>query len=367
MHKLLMNFTWWVNRKDKDGNNVFEGGFLGLDNVGPFDRSAALPVAGELEQSDGTGWMAMYALNMLEMALLLARHDHAYEDIATKFFEHFAYIGAAAKDLWSEDDKFFCDQLRMDGSDPIPMRVFSVVGLIPICATASLEADILTGLPELAARVDWFLTHKPEYATVVGEHRGEHRLLSVATPEQLVAILARVLDESEFLSPYGLRSLSRHHLEHPFVVDLGGQDFSVDYEPAESRTATFGGNSNWRGPVWMPSNFLIIGALREFDAYLGADTRVEYPTGSGQMLRLGEVADELSSRLISVYLPGPDGRRPIYHDHDLLATHPDWKDRLIFPEYFHGDTGAGLGASHQTGWSALVASLILSRDGIHPA
>jgi hypothetical protein len=366
LHKLLLNFTWWVNRKDNDGNNVFEGGFLGLDNIGPFDRSAALPVAGELEQSDGTGWMAMYALNMLEISVILAHHDHAYEDIATKFFEHFAYIGAAAKNLWSADDGFFCDLLRVEGQAPIPMRVFSIVGLIPLCATASIEPDELAALPDLDARISWFLSHKPEYATVVGEHRtdGEgrvRRLLSLATPEQLVPILRRMLDGEEFLSPYGLRSLSKLHLEHPFTVNLGGHDFTVDYEPAESRTATFGGNSNWRGPLWMPSNYLIIGALREFDAYLGSGVTVEYPTGSGATRSLGAVADDLAARLISAFLPGPDGIRPIYAGNDLLGTHPDWKDRLIFPEYFHGDTGAGLGASHQAGWTALVLSLILSR------
>ncbi len=367
MHKLMLNFTWWVNRKDNDGNNVFEGGFLGLDNIGPFDRSAALPVAGELEQSDGTGWMAMYALNMLEMSLILAHHDHAYEDIATKFFEHFAYIGAAARGLWSEDDAFFCDQLRLDGGQTIPMRVFSIVGLIPLCATASLDQSDLGDLPDLDARITWFLEHKPAYAMVVGDHRTDaagdvQRLLSVTTPAQLARVLPRMLDTEEFLSPYGLRSLSRIHLEHPYVLDLGGQQFMVDYEPAESKTLTFGGNSNWRGPIWMPTNFLLIGALREFDAYLGDDVQVEYPTGSGDKHTLGEVADALTDRLISMFLPDAGGRRPIYRDYEMLATHPDWRDRIVFPEYFNGDTGAGLGAWHQTGWTALVASLILSRD-----
>ena len=371
LHKLLLNFTWWVNRKDNDGNNVFEGGFLGLDNIGPFDRSAALPVAGELEQSDGTGWMAMYALNMLEISVILAGRDCAYEDIATKFFEHFAYIGAAAKHLWSEQDGFFCDQLRVDGAETIPMRVFSIVGLIPLCATASAEPNELAELPELRSRMLWFLNHNAEYAGVIGEHRTDadgniRRLLSLATPDQLSRILVRMLDTEEFLSPYGLRSLSRYHLANPFSVDLGGQTFTVDYEPAESRTASFGGNSNWRGPLWMPSNYLIIGALREFDAYLGAEVKIEHPTGSGRMRTLGEVADDLSARLIAAFLPGPDGRRPIYHDNEMLATHPDWRDRIIFPEYFHGDTGAALGASHQAGWTALVLSLILGRSGSHP-
>jgi hypothetical protein len=367
MHKLLLNFTWWVNRKDNDGNNVFEGGFLGLDNVGPFDRSAALPVAGELEQSDGTGWMARYALDMLQMALVLARHDPAYEDVATKFFEHFAYIGAAARELWNEDDGFFCDVLRQEDGTAVPMRVFSIVGLIPLGAAACLSARMRTDLPELEKRIEWFLTHKPAYTAIVGTQRTDpdgsvRRLLTVTTPEQLTRVLHRMLDESEFLSPYGLRSLSRIHLEHPFVIDLGGHEFSVDYEPAESRTLTFGGNSNWRGPVWMPVNFQLVRSLRVYHAFLGDEYKVEHPTGSGQLHTLAEVADDLSTRLVAAFLPGPDGRRPIYRDNDMLATHPDWKDRLIYPEYFNGDTGAALGASHQTGWTALVASLILGRD-----
>jgi len=371
MHKLLLNFTWWVNRKDLDGNNVFEGGFLGLDNVGPFDRSAALPVAGNLQQSDATGWMGMYALNLLEIALRLARHDHAYEDIATKFFDHFAFIGNAAAKLWDADDEFYCDMLRLADGEELPMRVFSVVGLVPLYATSSMRSAELHDLPDLEARISWFLANKPEYASVVGVHRrddeGElRRLLSLVSPERLPRILARVFDEAEFLSPYGLRSLSRVHATKPFVLQLDGQEFSVDYEPGVSRTATFGGNSNWRGPIWMPVNYLLIGALREFEAYLGDKVTFEYPTGSGNKRNLAEIADDLSDRLIRVFLPGPDGRRPILRDNDMLATHPDWRDRIIFPEYFHGETGAGLGASHQTGWTALVATLILSRDGQHP-
>jgi len=371
MHKLLLNFTWWVNRKDKDGNNVFEGGFLGLDNIGAFDRSAALPVAGELEQSDGTGWMALYALNLLEMATVLAANDHTYEDVATKFFEHFAYIGKAARELWSEEDGFFCDVLRLAGGGTIPMRIFSIVGLIPLCATAAFPPGTLAALPEMRDRIAWFLNHKPEYAPIVGAHLPEpdgqeRRMLSVATTDQLVRMLGRMLDEDEFLSPHGLRSLSKVHLEHPFVVELGGQQFSVDYEPAESKTQTFGGNSNWRGPVWMPSNYLLICALREFHSFVGDEVRVEHPARSGQMRTLAEVADDLADRIVAAFLPGPDGRRPIYHDNEMLATHPDWRDRLIFPEYFNGDTGAALGASHQTGWTALVLSLILARGGEHP-
>ncbi|HEY7176630.1 MAG TPA: glucosidase, partial [Micromonosporaceae bacterium] len=371
MHKLLLNFTWWVNRKDLDGNSVFEGGFLGLDNVGPFDRSAALPVAGNLQQSDATGWMGMYALNLLEIALRLARHDNAYTDIATKFFEHFAYIGKAAAKLWDADDEFYCDMLRLEDGAELPMRVFSVVGLVPLYATASMRSAELHDLPDLEQRISWFLAHKPEYASVVGVHRrdddGElRRLMSLVTPERLPRILARVFDEAEFLSEFGVRSLSRVHATKPFVLDLDGQQFTVDYEPGVSRTATFGGNSNWRGPIWMPVNYMLIGALREFDAYLGDKVTFEYPTGSGTKRNLAEIVDDLSDRLVKVFLPGADGRRPIYHDYDLLATHPDWRDRIVFPEYFHGETGAGLGAWHQTGWTALVATLILSRDGKHP-
>ncbi|MFI6763407.1 MGH1-like glycoside hydrolase domain-containing protein [Micromonospora sp. NPDC050417] len=367
MHKLLLNFTWWVNRKDVNGNNVFEGGFLGLDNVGPFDRSAALPVAGVLEQSDGTGWMAMYALNLLDMALALAQHDPTYADIATKFFEHFAYIAAAAykQGLWDDDDSFFYDQLRLPDGSKVPLKVRSVVGLLPLAATTRLSAKTLHRLPELAARLRWFLTHKPEYADVLGARRlapdgRQQRLLSMVGPDQVVRLLARMLDEDEFLSPYGLRTLSRQHLEKPFTVSLGGQDFTVGYEPAESTSGLFGGNSNWRGPIWMPTNFLLIHALRDYAAFFGDDLLIEYPTRSGVKRTLSEIADDLSHRLISLFVPDGWGRRPIYGACDLFQRHPDWKDLIAFPEYFHGDNGAGLGAWHQTGWTALVADLILT-------
>jgi hypothetical protein len=367
MHKLLLNFTWWVNRKDINGNNVFEGGFLGLDNVGPFDRSAALPVAGVLEQSDGTGWMAMYALNLLDMAVRLAEHDHAYEDVATKFFEHFAYIAAAAyhQGLWDEVDSFFYDQLRLPDGSTVPLKVRSVVGLLPLAATTTLSSRTLGRLPELAARLRWFLTNKPAYADVVGARRlaGDglkRRLLSMVGPEQIVRILARMLDEEEFLSPYGLRTLSRRHLEKPFTVELGGQEFTVGYEPAESTSGLFGGNSNWRGPIWMPTNYLLINALRDHAGFFGDDLVIEHPTRSGKKHTLNEVADDLSDRLISLFVPDAWGRRPMYGANELFQRHPDWKDLIIFPEYFHGDNGAGLGAWHQTGWTALVADLILT-------
>jgi hypothetical protein len=367
MHKLLLNFTWWVNRKDFNGNNVFEGGFLGLDNVGPFDRTAAPPVAGTLEQSDGTGWMAMYALNLLEMALALATNDRTYEDIATKFFEHFAYIAAAAYEqgLWDDDDSFFYDQLRLSDGSTLPLKVRSVVGLLPMVATTILTTATLNRLPELNARLRWFLTNKPEYSDVVGARRlsergQQQRLLSVVGPDQLIRILARMLDEEEFLSPYGLRTLSKRHQGKPFTVSLGGEEFSVGYEPAESTSGIFGGNSNWRGPVWMPVNFLLIGAVREFAQFFGDDLLVEYPSRSGAKHTLAEIADDLSRRLVSLFLPDAEGRRPIFGACELFQTHPDWRDLLVFPEYFHGDNGAGLGAWHQTGWTALVVDLILS-------
>ncbi|MFI5838131.1 MGH1-like glycoside hydrolase domain-containing protein [Catenuloplanes sp. NPDC051500] len=367
LHKLLLNFTWWVNRKDVHGNNVFEGGFLGLDNVGPFDRSAALPVAGVLEQSDGTGWMAMYALNLLDMAVRLAIHDHTYEDVATKFFEHYAYIGMAAyqQGLWNDEDSFFYDVLRLPDGAKLPLKVRSVVGLLPLAATSTLTAVTLSRLPELAARVRWFQHRRPEYAEIVGSRRlsgdgRQQRLLAMVGQEQLMRILARMLDEDEFLSPYGLRTLSRSHLEKPFTIWLGGSDFTVGYEPAESTSGLFGGNSNWRGPIWMPTNYLLIEAVREFATFYGDDLLVEYPTRSGKKVTLTEVADDLSHRLISLFLPDAEGRRPIYGQSELFQTHPDWKDRIVFPEYFHGDNGAGLGAWHQTGWTALVSDLILT-------
>ncbi|MDP9817178.1 MGH1-like glycoside hydrolase domain-containing protein [Spirilliplanes yamanashiensis] len=369
MHKLLLNFTWWVNRKDVGGNNVFEGGFLGLDNVGPFDRSAALPVAGVLEQSDGTGWMAMYALNLLDMSLRLARKDRAYEDMATKFFEHFAYIAGAAyqQGLWDDEDCFFYDVLRLPDGSRVPLKVRSIVGLLPLAATSRLNTADLARLPELAARLRWVLANKGEYHDVVGARRlsadgRQQRLLSMVGPDQLVKILTRMLDEDEFLSPYGVRTLSRRHLDKPFTVSLGGSDFTVGYEPAESTSGLFGGNSNWRGPVWMPVNYLLVEALREFAAFFGDDLTIEYPTGSGRKVTLHEVADDLSRRLIALFLPDSWGRRPIYGACELFQTHPDWRDLIAFPEYFHGDNGAGLGAWHQTGWTALVVDLIL---GVH--
>jgi hypothetical protein len=363
--KLLINFTWWVNRKDADGNNVFEGGFLGLDNIGPIDRSAQLPVAGHLEQSDGTAWMAMYCLDLLEMTLVLAEHNSTYEDVATKFFEHFTYIASAVYDrnLWDDDDGFYYDVIQADAGWRVPLRVRSMVGLLPIVATATLGRATLDALPDFAGRARWFAEHKAELAEHVtrmythAEGRGQ--LLAIVSPDHLDRLLAYVLDEQEFLSPFGLRALSAYHREHPFQLDLAGVEYSVDYEPGESKTGLFGGNSNWRGPVWFPVNFLVIEALRRFGRYFGDDHRVECPTGSGRRLTLTEVADELSQRLISLFRSGPDGRRPCFGRDERMQTDPAWHDNLLFHEYFHGDTGAGLGASHQTGWTGLVANLIM--------
>ncbi|MFN2479819.1 MAG: glucosidase [Pseudonocardiaceae bacterium] len=365
-HKLLLNFTWWVNRKDSEENNIFEGGFLGLDNIGPVDRSKALPVAGVLEQSDGTAWMAMYCLNLLEMALVLAEHDRAYEDLATKFFEHFALIAAAAHDsLWDPTDGFFYDVLSAADGRRIPLRVRSMVGLLPLCATTTLGSAVLQRLPDFAARMRWFLTHLPQYAGVVGETHirdgFEGRLLSMVGPEQLRRILAPMLSEQEFLSPHGLRSVSRRHRDAPFVLDLPELHASVDYEPAESTIGLFGGNSNWRGPVWFPVNYLLVEAIGRFAQFFGDDFVVEHPTGSGVKRTLAEVAADLTDRLISTFRNDSAGRRPVFGDYELFQTDPHWHDQLWFHEYFHGDTGAGLGASHQTGWTGLVAACLLHR------
>jgi hypothetical protein len=369
-HKLLLNFTWWVNRKDASGNNVFEGGFLGLDNIGPIDRSAALPVAGRLEQSDGTAWMAMYALSLLEIALVLAEHDRAYEDSATKFFEHFAYIADAMRgmDLWDEQDGFFYDVLRLADGGVVPLRARSVVGLLPLCATTTLGRATLERLPDFTDRFRWFLANKTRYRRVVGEthvrNGQEGRLLSIVDGARLVRVLERMLSEDEFLSAHGLRALSRRHRDEPFSIDLGGQAFTVDYEPAESTTGLFGGNSNWRGPIWFPVNHLLIEAVRRFARFFGSDLVVEYPTGSGAKVTLDELADDLARRLVGIFLTDGAGRRPVFGDVELFQRDPAWRDLIPFHEYFDGDTGRGLGASHQTGWTGLVADLIL-QQGVH--
>ncbi len=365
--KLLLNFTWWVNRKDAAGRNVFEGGFLGLDNIGPIDRSAQLPVDGRLAQADGTAWMAMYCLNMLEIALVLAEHDRVYEDMATKFLEHFAYIATASEALWDEESGFYHDVLELSGGARVPLRVRSAVGLLPLAATTTLGPATLARLPDFAERLRWFAENKPAFAASIAhlhEREGvQGRLLSVVPPERLARILGAMLDEAEFLSPHGVRALSARHRDEPFAVDLAGVRYAVDYEPAESTTSLFGGNSNWRGPVWFPVNLLLVEAVERFARFYGDDVTVECPTGSGQHRTLDEVADELSGRLVATFLDDADGRRPAFGSAELLQRDPVLHDRVLFNEYFHGDTGAGLGASHQTGWTGVVADLITRRHG----
>lgn len=367
--KLVINFTWWVNRVDREGDNVFEGGFLGLDNVGPFNRSSPLPTDGILEQSDGTAWMAMYCLNLLEMALVLADHDRSYEDIATKFFEHFAYISTAlnAGSLWDEVDGFYYDVVRGHDGSAHPLRVRSVVGLVPLFATMVIEPGLLAGLDRFQDRVAWFVTNRPELCASVS-HVAPQRLrrdvplvLSAVPAERLPRMLHRLFDPAEFLSAHGIRSLSRAHLAHPYEATMGGVTASVGYEPAESRSGLFGGNSNWRGPVWMPMNALVVESLRRLHEGFPW-MLVEHPTGGGgSPSDLGVVADEISRRVVSLFLDDADGRRPAFGDVERLQRDPRWHDQLLFHEYFHGDTGAGLGASHQTGWTGLVIDLLRRR------
>jgi hypothetical protein len=368
-HKLLLNFTWWVNRKDTNGRNVFEGGFLGLDNVGVFDRSAPLPTGGHIEQSDGTSWMGMYCLNMLAIALELAEQDASYQDVASKFFEHFVYICRAMNnmanegiELWDARDGFYYDVLHLPDGRHFPLRVRSIVGLVPLFAIETLESDIVDKLPGFKRRMQWFIENRPEFGDNVETSTSSgglvRRFLSLVNRERLRCVLRYMLDETEFLSPYGVRALSRFHGEHPYVLDVGGVAYQVDYEPAESRTGVFGGNSNWRGPVWFPMNFLLIESLQKFHWYLGDAYKVECPVGSGRMLNLWDVATELSHRLTRIFLRNADGRRAVFGGNDKFQTDPHWRDLLLFYEYFHGDNGAGMGASHQTGWTALVAKLL---------
>jgi hypothetical protein len=369
-HKMMLNFTWWINRKDAEGKNVFQGGFLGLDNIGVFDRSAPLPTGGYLEQSDGTSWMGMFCLNMLTIALELARHNPAYEDIATKFFEHFLYIAAAMNDLggegvslWNEEDEFFYDVLHTGPGQHVPLKIHSIVGLIPLFAVTTIDPDVLGALPDFKARLEWFLEHRPELAALVSRWHepgsGDRRLLAVVRGHRMKCVLRRMLDEQEYLSPYGVRALSRRHATEPFVFDAGnGARYTVGYEPAESQSGLFGGNSNWRGPIWFPVNYLLIESLQVFHYYYGDDFKVECPTGSGEYRTLREVADELSRRLIRIFTRDGEGRRAVFGGQDLLQRDPHWRDYLLFHEYFHGDDGAGIGASHQTGWTGLVAKLI---------
>ncbi len=364
-HKLLLNFTWWVNREDAEGNNVFEGGFLGLDNIGPFDRSHG-PTSGRLEQTDGTAWMAMYCLDLLEIALILADHDDAYEDVTTKFVEHFAYIATAlnTQGLWDESLQFYRDVFRSFDGPQLPIPAVSMVGLVPLFAVTLLPAELRRAHRDFAFRLAWFAEHKPDYAAALATASPADPdaggMLSLLTPQRLAVVLRTVLDERELLSPFGLRSLSRRHLDHPVELVIDDLHYRLDYEPAESRTGQFGGNSNWRGPVWFPLNFLAIEALRRFHTHLGDGYTVECPTGSGRLCSLEGVADELSRRLIALFQPDGAGQRPALVIPPALRADPQWSTLLQFHEYFDGDRGVGLGASHQTGWTALVAELLLS-------
>ena len=377
-HKLMLNFTWWVNRKDRDGRNIFQGGFLGLDNIGVFDRSKPLPTGGYINQADGTAWMAMYTLNLLQIALTLAEEDDVYEDIATKFFEHFLYIAQAMVDvgdsgigLWDERDQFFYDVLNLPDGGMTPLRVRSMVGLIPLCAIEILDSSVWTRFPEFRKRAEWMLGHRPDLAKLVSrwqEPGKENRwLLSLLRRHRMKALLTRMLDETEFLSEFGVRSVSKQHAAQPFVFEWDGVRFTVDYEPGESTTRVFGGNSNWRGPIWFPMNYLLIEALYRFEGFYGDDFVIECPTGSKRYLSLPEVAGELSSRLTSLFLRSADNRRPASGACSLFQSDPQFRDLVFFHEYFHGDTGAGLGASHQTGWTSLVALLLQPRRRIHGA
>jgi hypothetical protein len=368
-HKLLLNFTWWVNRKDPDGANIFQGGFLGLDNIGVFDRSAPLPTGGHLEQSDGTSWMGMYCLNMLAIALELAKEDIAYEDVASKFFEHFVHIAHAMNDigidgmaLWDNEDGFYYDVLRLpDGSQHF-LKIRSMVGLIPLFAVETLEPEIVDQLPGFKRRMQWFVDNHPDIPehieTTQRSARGVRRLLSLVNRKQLKRVLARMLDEDEFLAPYGVRALSRFHKDHPYEVQVNDHISRVAYEPAEAATGLFGGNSNWRGPIWFPVNYLLVESLQKFHHYYGEDFKVECPTHSNSEADLWQVAAEISRRLVHIFLRNRNGRRPVAGGTEIFQNDPYWRDLILFYEYFHGDNGAGLGASHQTGWTGLVAKLL---------
>jgi len=372
LHKLMLNFTWWVNRKDAEGRNVFQGGFLGLDNIGVFDRSAQLPTGGHIDQADGTSWMAMYALNLMRIALELAQHNHVYEDIATKFFEHFLQIAEAMNNigdegigLWDSYDKFFYDVLHLPDGQMMPLKVRSMVGLIPLFAVETLEPELLEKVPDFKRRLEWFLDYRPDLASLVShwneEGRGRRRLLSLLRGHRMKRLLVRMLDEAEFLSPYGVRALSRVHEQHPYSYRIDGMDLGVRYQPAESDSGLFGGNSNWRGPIWFPVNFLLIESLQKFHHYYGDDFKVECPSGSGILLTLEQSASELASRLTRIFLKDAQGARAVYAHHPRMQQDPNFRDHVLFYEYFHGDSGRGVGASHQTGWTGLVAKLLMPR------
>jgi hypothetical protein len=364
-HKLLLNFTWWLNRKDRNGRNAFEGGFLGLDNIGVFDRSAPLPTGGYLEQADGTAWMALFSLNMLEISIELAMHDETWVDMVIKFFKHFISIAAAtvhaggSVGMWDEEDGFFYDVLQFPDGRAERLKVRSMVGLLPLCAVTVFEGEFRRKYPDVIARVQEMLIARPELCAFIHDPatvgQQDRRLGSILDESKLRRVLARLLDPQEFLSDYGIRSLSRYHADHPYVVNVAGQEYRVSYLPAESDTGMFGGNSNWRGPIWMPVNALIIRALLQYYAFYGDSFTVECPTGSGRQMTLYQVAEEISRRLTSIFLRNEDGKRPVFGDERTMQQDPHWRDYIFFYEYFHGDNGAGLGASHQTGWTGVIA------------
>lgn len=370
--KLLLNFTWWVNRKDADGKNVFEGGFLGLDNIGLFNRSEPLPTGGVLEQADSTGWMAFYCLSMLNIALELAKHRRIYEDIASKFFEHFILISDAMtfrtghkdeKSLWNEEDGFYYDAISWGGPYIQQLPVRSLVGLIPLYATATLEPELLNKLPSFRKRVEWFVQHREDMAernmaSIRKRGKGDRLLLSIVSKDRLEKILKRMLDENEFFSDHGIRSLSKFHKESPFSMEVNGQQFKVGYVPGDSDTGLFGGNSNWRGPIWLCVNFLLVESLQRFYLFYGPEFQVECPTGSGDYMHLGKVAEEIQHRLQHLFARTDDGRRSINAGDDRLDFDEHWKDYLWFYEFFDGDCGRGLGATHQCGWTGLIARMI---------
>jgi hypothetical protein len=365
--KLLLNFTWWVNRKDRTGRNVFEGGFLGLDNIGVFDRSAALPTGGHLEQADGTAWMALFADNMLEIAIELAMTDEDYVDMVLKFLQHDAWITSSlvqvgGSGMWDEEDGFFYDVLRLPDAGARRLKVRSMVGLLPLCAATPFEPELFEKYPRIMDRFHWFMDARPELCATFHDPRevgvGGRRLFSVMDESKLRRVLEIMLDENEFLSPYGIRSLSRRHLEHPYRLSVGGNEYRVGYLPAESDTGMFGGNSNWRGPIWMPVNVLILRALLNYYAYYGDSFTVELPTGSGKRMSLYQVAEEIARRLVAIFLRDENGRRPVYGGTRKFQEDPHWRDLVLFYEYFHGDDGAGVGASHQTGWTGVVARIM---------
>ena len=378
-HKLMLNFTWWVNRKDADGNNIFQGGFLGLDNISVFDRSSQLPTGGHIDQADGTAWMGAYCLQLLRMALELAEENPVYEDMASKFFEHFLRIASAMTDrghsghsLWDEEDGFFYDALHTHNGRIIPLKVRSLVGLLPIFAIQTFSDKLINRHPVFTRRMDWFMENRPDLSESMvcdighnkknGEAERRH-IAALLTKDRLSRVLKYLLDEDEFLSDYGIRSLSKVHEKHPYIFWVDGTPHTVPYWPAESRSGLFGGNSNWRGPIWFPMNYLIIEALQQHAWFYGDAFKVEMPTGSGNMLTLNEVAEELSQRLTRIFLQDANGQRPVFGDQHQPQNDDLWRNHILFYEYFHGDNGAGIGASHQTGWTGLVAKLIQQSGG----